>query len=794
RCANSHRALNQCRRRQHPLDPSTTTVNQRIRRQRRPPSPTDRTSTARRRPATAEPQQRPLGCTCSTGAMGSSDELFVAVVALIVSVIALSATFMQVLQQYYASASGYSQCNEKVMGKWAKSKSRRFSWEEFRFEVHFDVPVIFVSPPNNKSGPIHGADIFFLDGTQKSLDATMTTSEMDPRKEYERKSINERIHTADHERASWLVLLYAVQRMEDKSREWQQDQYNELGPQAPERYGLPPAPPSLQESHTLTVALQRKRKSWDTMPASITRPYATTTMCHLIEMMAALGVYWKEFDRKRDRYRAEGNGFMVLGERLSELGLMFSFQVYGKCHFERNRVIPVDEIKELCFGYVPTIYRETLDQRRLEFPSDEPQNLSSLQMASRSEIAETLIVVGCNNNTVQYFLNEKSNTTHLFPLSFEILGMLSRTFHIDNSCFTYIPNPTADRWDKRSLSLVKVMESYGELSEVQLPGVARNAVIYRRIAQHMAEILGHHVDGKVSQGLVLFNSLHAALDDADEVLTAKRKGSQQRTVERVPRESPETGKQGRRREMVQDVLRAHIQEVLRLLNDHDDQDSDSQSLLVADMPPPSPGASRFPAVCRSSPPRFQDINEESPEYRQHKYMEVYFHVIRGNVVPHAKFSTNRRASLSKESNHRRVSIAGAPPGFGLWKRGTGGTHASVGIQTDPGTVAPSVPLHVLGGREDKLATSPPEHVVVHGDNVGGDEDGHPLLPQHTESFDGNRQAKRPSLADEPVSHDDIWCTLVFRMICWLMLHDFNKQDVQVSKSELLGSRMPVYIA
>ncbi|POR33384.1 Uncharacterized protein TPAR_06416 [Tolypocladium paradoxum] len=741
--------------------------------------------------------------------MGLSDELFVAVVALIVSVVALSATFMQVLQQYYASASGYSQCNEKVMGKWAKSKARRFSWEELRFEVHFDVPVIFVSPPNNESGPIHGADIFFLDGTQKSLDATMTTSEMDPRKEYERKSTKEKIHTADHERASWLILLYAVQRMEDKSREWQHDQYKDLGPQAHQRYGLPPAPPSLHESHTLTVALQRKRKSWDTMPAFITKPYATTTMCHLIEMMAALGVYWKEFDRKRDRYRAEGNGFMVLGERLSELGLMFSFQVYGKCYFERNRVIPVDEIKELCFGYVPTIYRETLDQRRLGFPSDESQNLSSLQMASRSEIAETLIVIGCNNNTVQYFLNEKRNTTHLFPLSFEILGMLSRTFHIKNSCFTYIPNPTADRWDKRSLSLVKIMESYKELSEVQLPGVARNGVIYGRIAQHMKEILGHHVDGDVTHRLLLLNSLHAALDDADEVLTAKSKESSQsdaaragrpsmhqrnKAAEKGPRESPEAEKLGRRREMVQDVLRAHIQDVLRLLNDRDDRGSDSQSLLVPDMPPPSPGASRFPGICRSSPPRFEDINEASPEYRQHKYMEVYFHVIRQSVVPHAKISTNRRASVSKESIRRRASIAGAPPGFGLRKRGTGGTHASVAIQTDPGTVRPSTPLHVLGGEVDKLPASPLEHEVVPDDDVGGDENGEELPPQDTESVDGDRPPRRSSLADEPVSHDDIWCTLVFRMICWLMLHDFNKKDVQVSKSELLGSRMPVYIA
>lgn len=40
----------------------------------------------------------------------------------------------------------------------------------------------------------------------------------------------------------------------------------------------------------------------------------------------------------------------------------------------------------------------------------------------------------------------------------------------------------------------------------------------------------------------------------------------------------------------------------------------------------------------------------------------------------------------------------------------------------------------------------------------------------------------------------VWYTLVFRMLCWLLLHDFHKQDVQISKSELLGSRLPVYIA
>ncbi|KAK1854895.1 modin [Colletotrichum chrysophilum] len=47
---------------------------------------------------------------------------------------------------------------------------------------------------------------------------------------------------------------------------------------------------------------------------------------------------------------------------------------------------------------------------------------------------------------------------------------------------------------------------------------------------------------------------------------------------------------------------------------------------------------------------------------------------------------------------------------------------------------------------------------------------------------------------ENVTCEDIWCTLMFRSICWLMLHDFHPDDMQIPKSDLFGSRLPVYIA
>jgi len=39
----------------------------------------------------------------------------------------------------------------------------------------------------------------------------------------------------------------------------------------------------------------------------------------------------------------------------------------------------------------------------------------------------------------------------------------------------------------------------------------------------------------------------------------------------------------------------------------------------------------------------------------------------------------------------------------------------------------------------------------------------------------------------------IWISLIFRMLCWLLIHDFDKVDVRVVPSDLKGSRMPVFI-
>lgn len=356
--------------------------------------------------------------------------------------------------------------------------------------------------------------------------------------------------------------------------------------------------------------------------------------------------------------------------------------------------------------------------------------------------------------------------------------MLSRTFHIKNSMFTHIPNPTSDRWDKQSVSLVKVMEAYYELVGVSLPGAQRNRVILDKIKKHVDQILAYNKDENMAEKMCMLKALHEAIDDCDQILTAKEP-SGFNTPYAEQGKVNETEVQKKRREMVQDVLRSHIQEVLRLLNDGEDRSSDAQS-LHAEWSPATTAHPRQDGQPRIAPLGFEDMHEASPDDRQHKFMEVYFHVIREKVVPRAVRSTDRR-----------TSIVGAPAGHGFRRAGTGRTQASSMRGTDR---AYSPPPPMPAPRLQTSVENIPLNTIPNGRHSMSSRPGSAVSDAYSLASEVPRGGLEAALYQQEVSHDDAWCTLIFRMICWLMLHDFNKLDVQMSKSELLGSRMPVYIS
>jgi hypothetical protein len=344
---------------------------------------------------------------------GGDHDFPISIVALVVSLIALIGTFLQVAQQYLTSAAGYSNCREKVMGQWHETKQRNFRWKQLRYEVEFESPVIFVAPPKNKNSPIKDVSPQLLDGKPVKLLPTRALLRRDGKRDSEEHgSKAKRVHTADNERATWVTLLAEIQSMEEESQKWQEDEYTNNGPSCQ-------TPIKFMEHHTLAVAIVPKKRTWDTMPSTFKKPYATTTIAHLIEIVAILGLHWKEFDRKTDRYRAEGNGYMLTGNLVHDLGLLFTFQIDGESSFKGTRVIPKDEIKKLCFGYVWTLWAQNTEKRRRSEALDEELSaLNMLQVGSTNDMAEEMVLIGCNTNTAKYFRAEDEKHTkhrHLFP-------------------------------------------------------------------------------------------------------------------------------------------------------------------------------------------------------------------------------------------------------------------------------------------------------------------------------------------------------------------------------------------
>lgn len=331
-------------------------------------------------------------------AMGLStlNQNILALVALVVSAVALITTVLQVLQQYFSSAEGYRRCTKEVMGRWAEGTQRRLRGREFRVEVLFETPVIFLAPPTNTKGPMGlGKPIYYIDGTKESYRDTRVL----PHEEQEKadsKALN--VRTVDDERASWVTLLSALQREEKDSREWDM----RIGSaKKPSRTSLEIKEPN----YGLAVGIQSKTRSWDFVPASITRPYATTAMCHLVELTAMLGMYWRVFDNDWN-LRAEGNGLILTSVNIHGLGTMVVFYVTGKSVFRQDRMIPSELIKELVFGTVPNIFDDVEYLKK----NEDAQSLH-INFGSVDDTEATLDSIGCQAATLSNF---RKDHKHLF--------------------------------------------------------------------------------------------------------------------------------------------------------------------------------------------------------------------------------------------------------------------------------------------------------------------------------------------------------------------------------------------
>ncbi|ATZ53107.1 hypothetical protein BCIN_08g07100 [Botrytis cinerea B05.10] len=243
------------------------------------------------------------------------DQNALGIAALIFSVVALLQMCLLVFRQLLLSAEGYHRCTESVIGLWSKGTYRRFNMKEFQFEVIFESPIISIASLINKSHPIRKKEIFYVDGTPTSYRDT---------KLFKRDQGGERIrriHMADDEQSTWITLLSSLQLKELTSRAWDK-QVRSKNPHINELIMGP--------EYELAVGIQVRTRSWNFVPTGVTKPYATTTISHIIEIMALMGMYWRVFDQIQWKLRAEGNSFIVTSDIDQSLGVIIRFTITGR--------------------------------------------------------------------------------------------------------------------------------------------------------------------------------------------------------------------------------------------------------------------------------------------------------------------------------------------------------------------------------------------------------------------------------------------------------------------------------
>lgn len=715
-------------------------------------------------------------------------ELILAIAAMVISVAAFVVSILQALQQYYASATGYSSCGPKVIGKWAQFRHRLLIWYEFRFEVQFEVPVIFVARPNNQNGPMGHTSkqkIVVLDGSKESYhdSCTQSTAELDSEFRKQRNAPTTGVHTADNEAATWLGMLVAIQRMEDDSRKWQQKALkNYDAPANPEAEGAMAWPPKAFAGHDLIVCIQRKKKSWDTIPDHITKPYATTTIAHLVEMMAMLGIYWKVMDRANDRYLAQGNGFIVSGSAVDALGLTFTFTKKGPTWFEANRVIPHYHVKELCFGLAPTTFRAPGVRQY----ADEPKGLGTLQLGCMDEIAESLTVLGCNVHTVNFFrrADATSRHAHLFPIPFELLGMIGVVLQIKGTVFRTLPNPTPFRWDPKSFELLTLLTEYDRaLTEVEPRGDEGPG----RLATSVLTKQGEKIQAMLRKVVTVFAEWSEPKDTAPKTKPSHSdsdlagKNGEKTTTMATAATSNDVEKQAA-------FLSRRRLPFLRNL---------SEPKLSTPPPAPKPEVP-IPGNAIYSPDIFDALHTaietcdtflDAQDVQSDTSSAVLRLVLRAHMQA-ALDAVNAKTPPPKPD----VPVAAAAAGAVVAEEHPRKKDPKKHIPTIQELDAASDHKHAL--LMDLYFRSVRARVVDRVcDRLQKQKGSMPMAsPTVRRSTDFAVELARKQPRDELEEKvSDVWCTLVFRSLCWLLLHHFHEKDVQVEKSDLYESRQPVYI-
>lgn len=313
-------------------------------------------------------------------------------------------------REHIRSSLAWDLCGPDQIGAWSEYRKRVFRASRMRFDVQFEVPVIFLCSPNSTQGPLGpGTQIplLFVKGTRES--------ELETRMFSRKEKIRGPVYS--NQRASWYILLHELHHMEDKALYSQRialvtERKLGLGQaqQASERSWPSSSLVARWENRSYAVALQPRRQTWNALPANLARPCATTTLDCMVELAAMLGLRWRVFDRATGIYFAKGNGYSLSGRHEPGFGVFFEFapdELRVSESFrdsEKRNLIPTRDIREMASGHI--LVAKAKDGQYYSVPP------RTIEMGQKNSVADFLASLGCEQTAMS---SQHDRQSHLFP-------------------------------------------------------------------------------------------------------------------------------------------------------------------------------------------------------------------------------------------------------------------------------------------------------------------------------------------------------------------------------------------
>lgn len=328
--------------------------------------------------------------------------------ALLVSLIALVVAFLQLCQQYFATADGYRNCAESVIGPWHRTRHRRFVPSEFRFETVYDAPLIRllskseyadrINDPDTHEKRVHllyplhentccegGAllrETVFgalpealthgwrsklpkwigLRGLPKGAEAKNDGEKgaSAPRREYQERPsalvswicefvLNLRLLQTcvdfGHSFAAFMSELHETYRLYDQDSDGNDLKANQLLDEFKEDKKS-----GLVSNNATQPVVEQQRVHWDFRGSNITRPVAQTRLGDIILFALRMGMQWRRINVERGTLLAFGKGYSLSSANQS--GLIVTFTSTGFPE-KPPRIVPSEFADKMLFGILP---------------------------------------------------------------------------------------------------------------------------------------------------------------------------------------------------------------------------------------------------------------------------------------------------------------------------------------------------------------------------------------------------------------------------------------------------------